>query len=90
MRIVKKIPKSAVCFDEKENDEISLYATRKCAYLIFKNVGKFVNGEYVRIRNKKMIYRFTPEEFKEFTNAVFNFLRLVDLIEGKYMNKYVI
>ena len=90
MRVVKKVPKSAKCFDEKEEDNISLYATRKCVYLVFKNVGKFVKGEFVRIPNRKQILRLSPDELEEFFDALFNFFSFMDLVEGKYVQNYIV
>lgn len=90
MRVVKKVPKSAKCFNENEDDEVELYATHKCAYLVFKNGGKFVNGEFVRIPNKKTILRFTPEELEEFMYGIFNAFRRIELIEGKYVQNYIV
>ena len=90
MKVVKKVPKSAKCFGDNKDDNIGLYATRKCAYLVFKNVGKFVNGEFVRTPNKKQILRFTPEELEEFFDGLFNFFSFMDLVEGKYTNQYII
>ena len=89
MRVVKKLPKSAKCFNETEDDEIELYGTRKCAYLVFKNVGEFVDGEFVRIPNEKMILRLNPEELEEFVFTIDTFFRRMELIEGKYVQNYI-
>lgn len=88
MRKVKKLPKSAVCFGDSGG--IGLYATKKCAYLRLSHMGKFVDGEFVQIRNKKVIFRFSPEELDEFMSAMENVFSFLELMEGKYVNRYIV
>lgn len=88
MRKVKKLPKSAICFGD--SDGIGLYATKKCAYLRLFHVGKFVDGEFVEVANKKVIFRFSPEEFEEFILMMENVFSFLELLEGKYVSRYIV
>lgn len=87
MKTVKKLPKTAICFGD--SDGLGLYATKKRAYLCFSHVGKFVNGDFVEIPDKKMILRFAPDELKEFVSAILDFFAFAELLEGKYVSRYI-
>ena len=88
MRKVKKLPKSAICFGDSGG--IGLYTTKKCAYLRLSHVGKFVNGEFVEVPNKKVIFRFSPEELEQFMCDMENVFSFLELLEGKYVNRYIV
>ena len=90
MRFVKTIPKTAKRFNETENDEVELYGTRKCAYLLFKIIGKFVDGKFVRVQNEKVILRLNPEELEKFLVIIDNFFRETELFEGKNIQNYIV
>lgn len=70
MKVLKRIPSSAFLFDE--SGHMALYGSPnyKYAYIIFKEVGKFVDGKFVLSPNEKVILRLTIREFDKLFSAL--------------------